>query len=146
MFVDNLPFLTMWQELSLLYIPPLSGPATQIIPMKECISSSAQGRSWQLDSAGNVTLFETDLQHRFPAWEFIHGEPVLLRKTPWFGCAWVCLEYPQKYGLMKPEWRMRWMPEFYSKGYDFKCIIAYLHFECFKTFGSTRCWIKWLIW
>lgn len=91
MFVDNLPFLTMWQELSLLHIPLLSGPATQIIPMKECISPSARGRLWQLDSAGNVSLFETDLQHWFPAWELIHGEPVLLRKTfglAVYGCVW----------------------------------------------------------
>ena len=114
MFVDNLPFLTMWQELSLLHIPPLSGPATQIIPMKECISPSARGRLWQLDSAGNVTLFETDLQHRFPAWELIHREPVLLRKNLWFGCVWMCLEYTQKYGLMKPEQRMRRMLEFHT--------------------------------
>lgn len=81
MFVDNLPFLTMWQELSLLHIPLLSGPATQIIPVKERISPSAQGRLWQLDSAGNVDLFETDLRHRLPAGELIHGEPAQLRKN-----------------------------------------------------------------
>lgn len=69
MFVDNLPFLTMWQELSLLDILLLSGPATQIIAMKECISPSAEGRLWQLGSAGNVALFETALQPWFPAWE-----------------------------------------------------------------------------
>lgn len=85
MFVDNLPFLTMWQELSLLHIPLLPGPAAQIIPMKECISPSARGRLRQLDSAANVVLFETDLQLHFPVWESIHGEPVLLRKNLSFG-------------------------------------------------------------
>jgi len=107
MFVDNLPFLTMWQELSLLQGQKAGECATQIIPVKECIRPSAQGRLWQLDSTGNVALFETDLQHWFPARELIHGEPVLLRKNLWFGCVGMCLEYTQKYGLMKPEQRMR---------------------------------------
>lgn len=109
MFVDNLPFLTMWQELNLLHIPLLSGPAAQIIPMKECISPSARGRLRQLDSAANVLLFETDLQHRFPGWELIHGELLLLRKGFQLGCVWMCLECTQKYGMMKPELRMRKM-------------------------------------
>lgn len=112
MFVDNLPFLTVWQELGLLHIPSLSGTATQIIPVKECISPSARGRLWQLDSTGNVALFETDLQPGLPAWELIHGKPVLLRKNLWFHCVWMCLEYTQKRGLGKPERRMRQMPEF----------------------------------
>lgn len=56
----------------------------------------AAGPRWKCHS-------ETDLQDRFPAWEFIHGEPMLLWKNPWFGCAWVCLEYTHKHGLMKPE-------------------------------------------
>lgn len=89
MFVDNLPFLKMWQELSLLHIPLLSGPAAQIIPMKECISPSARGRLRQLDSAANVVLFETDLQHCFPGWELIHGEASATQEKP---SVWLCMD------------------------------------------------------